>query len=178
MILHFSISDFLNSLKMEDSEIIEEIVSQSQAPLVPNMSEKYRCMVVWDTKENRDVGWIMVKRNGSEVLKSDEVERMMAKCQLRTCNLKKLKESASVGNGDCGDTSGSRGGKGEECIKDDEGIEGVVNNCDEASTSTEANKKVSALTMQNQIQQSGKVDCAVQVGEDPSSNKLSQKKTS
>ena len=152
---------------MEDTEIIiEDIVSQ--ASLVPNMSEKYRCMVVWDMRENRDVGWIMVKKNGSEVLKSDQVEKMLAKCQLRTCNLKKLKESASVVNDDYEDTSGARGGKGKECIEDDEAVEDIAINCDEASTSTEATKKVSALSVQ--IQQPGKVlDCAVQGGEEPSS---------
>jgi len=149
---------------MEDTEIIEDIVSQ--ASLVPNMSEKYRCMVVWDMRENRDVGWIMVKKNGSEVLKSDQVEKMLAKCQLRTCNLKKLKESASVVNDDCGDTPGARRGKGKECIEDDVAVEDIAINCDEASTSSEATRKESALSMQ--IQQPGKIDSAVQVGEEPS----------
>ena len=59
--------------KMGDSEIIADLVSQSQAALglVPDLPEKYRCMVVWDTRVNRDVGWLMVRRNGSDVLKPE-----------------------------------------------------------------------------------------------------------
>jgi hypothetical protein len=48
---------------MGDSEIIGDLVSQSQAAshLVTDLSEKYRCMVVWDT---RDVGGSWLGRMG------------------------------------------------------------------------------------------------------------------
>ena len=89
-----------------DSEIIGDLVSQSQAAshLVPDLSEKYRCMVVWDT---RDVGWLMVRKNGSNGLKPEEMEGNMEKCQWRSCNIDKLNQNSS---GDDGNSS--RGGGG------------------------------------------------------------------
>ena len=92
---------------MGDSEIIGDLVSQSQAAshLVPDLSEKYRCMVVWDTRVNRDVGWLMVRKNGSNGLKPEEMEGNMEKCQWRSCNIDKLNQNSS---GDDGNSS--RGG--------------------------------------------------------------------
>ena len=136
-------------LNMEDSETIGDLVSQSQAALqlVPDLSDKYRCMVVWDTRLNRDVGWLMVRRNGSDVLKPEEIEDNMEKCQWRSCNLNKLNQNPNGGDGNRLNTSGSRGEEESEI----NGTTGVVGTYyDEASTSTET----------KQVQQW--VECAVQ----------------
>ena len=30
--------------------------------LSPSLGENYRCMLVWDTRTNKDVGWVMVRK--------------------------------------------------------------------------------------------------------------------
>ena len=40
--------------------ILNDIVSQ--ASLVPNLADKYRCMVLWDTRTNTDVRWLMINK--------------------------------------------------------------------------------------------------------------------
>ena len=142
--------------KMGDSEIIADLVSQSEAALglVPDLPEKYRCMVVWDTRFNRDVGWLMVRRNGSDVLKPEEMEDNMKKCQWRSCNIDELNLNLrlSGGHGINWNTSGSREESETNGSTDVVGI-----NYDEASTSTETKKD----SVAKQVQQ--RVECAVQV---------------
>ena len=51
------------------------------------MAENYRCMLVWDTRTNRDVGWLMVRKKAVDGMKSDEVAAEISQCQWRNWNL-------------------------------------------------------------------------------------------
>ena len=108
--------------------------------------------MVWDTRVNRDVGWLMVRKIGSNGLKPEEMEGNMDKFQLRSCNIDKLNQHSS---GDDGNSS--MGGRESEI----NGTTDIVRmNYDESSTFTETKRDSAAKHVQQCV------DCAVQVGEE------------
>eukprot|EP00092_Neocalanus_flemingeri_P090849 GFUD01115109.1.p1 GENE.GFUD01115109.1~~GFUD01115109.1.p1 ORF type:complete len:132 (-),score=18.43 GFUD01115109.1:57-452(-) len=76
------------------NNIMSDIVSQTS--LVPSMVEKYRCMVVWDTRTNSDVGWLVVRKPEVEGLTSEEVKTKMSKSQWRSWNQNKSEEQRQM----------------------------------------------------------------------------------
>ena len=135
---------------MANHEILRDMGSSS----TPVLSEKYRCMAVWDTRLNRDVGWLMVKKKaGLEVLNQLEVEKKMSHCQWRSCNLNLLQQSEDDDN--CKEVKEIE----VNMVKAAKEI-----NYEEASTSTETKEKSVSCKQQKQ---SRKIDCGVQVGGKP-----------
>ena len=47
----------VNSVK---TSVVQEDMKFSS--LSPSLGENYRCMLVWDTRTNKDVGWVMVRK--------------------------------------------------------------------------------------------------------------------
>ena len=80
-----------------------EEVRIPQASLIRNMAENYRCMLVWDTRTNRDVGWLMVRKKAVNGMKSEEVAAEMTQCQWRNWILNSSKEDEMCG-ADCRET--------------------------------------------------------------------------
>eukprot|EP00092_Neocalanus_flemingeri_P012318 GFUD01013278.1.p1 GENE.GFUD01013278.1~~GFUD01013278.1.p1 ORF type:complete len:687 (+),score=173.03 GFUD01013278.1:65-2125(+) len=132
------------------NNILSDIVSQTS--LVPGMVERYRCMVVWDTRTNSDVGWLVVRKPEVEGLTSEEVETKMSKSQWRSWNQNKREENSEEQR----QMNDSRISNGNVNNRNEVFAENVNKNSDEASTSKEAKKGSSAVVT---------VDCDVQVKE-------------
>eukprot|EP00092_Neocalanus_flemingeri_P041355 GFUD01045029.1.p1 GENE.GFUD01045029.1~~GFUD01045029.1.p1 ORF type:complete len:719 (+),score=198.19 GFUD01045029.1:60-2216(+) len=132
------------------NNILSDIVSQTS--LVPGMVERYRCMVVWDTRTNSDVGWLVVRKPEVEGLTSEEVETKMSKSQWRSWNQNKREENSEeeIQMNDSRISNGNVNNRNEVFA-----VNGNKNS-DEASTSKEAKKGSSAVVT---------VDCDVQVKE-------------
>ena len=131
----------------------EEVRIPQQAPLIPNMAENYRCMLVWDRRTNRDVGWLMVRKKVVGGMKSDEVAAEISQCQWRNWNLNNsTEEMCEV---DC-----------REALTDP--VKGIdLNKVEDASTSSES-KSVAGLNYKV------KVDCGVQVETEVSTRCISK----
>jgi len=123
-----------------------EEVRIPQASLIPNMAENYRCMLVWDTRTNRDVGWLMVRKKAVNGRKSEEVAAEMSQCQWRNWNLNSSKEEGEL----CGNDP-------REILPESVTKNASFNKVEEATTSSES-KSVDAPQ-----EERGKVDFGVQV---------------
>ena len=67
-----------------------------QASMLPHVAEQYRCMLVWDKKTNRDVGWVMVRKKNVKGMTPDDMVADMSQCQWRTWNVSR-REDESLG---------------------------------------------------------------------------------
>ena len=63
-------------------------VLQDMKHLSPSLGENYRCMLVWDTRTNKDVGWVMVRKTSVKgVVVPEDMVANLARCQWRSWNV-------------------------------------------------------------------------------------------